>query len=96
MLVPGLIEKLIFAGAVEKDPDELRFTYAFIGFIRCSAHIENENRPKDGSVEENWRKILRDFNYTLESLSYEEVVALILLLESHFNDSSEKKEAPPS
>lgn len=92
MLVPCLVQKLIFAGAVEKDFNELRFTYAFVAFIRCSAYVENKNRPKDGTVEENWRKILRNFNYTLESLSYAEIIALILFLEIYFSNSSKKKE----
>ena len=92
MLVPGLVKKLVFAGVVEKNLNELIFKQAFISFILYSAHIGNKNRPKNGTLEENWRKILRDFNYTLESLSYGEIVALILFLEIHFNPSMHKEE----
>lgn len=85
---PGLVHKLIFAGAAEKDRNELRFTYAFVAFLRSSTYIKNKDRPTDGPVEENWRQILSGFNYSLVSLSYCEIVALLLFLELHFNNSS--------
>ncbi len=74
----GLIEKLLAAGVIEKKIHELKFTDEF-----CK-HLVSCNRVngfKGGGTLEVWRKIMVEFNGTLDGLSDKDIAITIVLLD---------------
>ena len=74
----GLIEKLLAAGVIEKRIHELKFTDEF-----CK-HLVSSNQSygfKGGGTLEVWRKIMVEFNGTLDGLSDKDVAITIVLLD---------------
>lgn len=77
MHTAGLFKKLFASNVIEKQPDRLDFTFSFESYL--SWHSER-NKLSHGSIED-WAEMLSGYHNSLESLSSEEVAAVIVLLE---------------
>ncbi|MEO9364140.1 MAG: hypothetical protein ABI348_09590 [Nitrososphaera sp.] len=80
--INGLIDKLLEVRAVEKQRKGITFTVSFRRFLVCSLR---GNLTKAETLEE-WRFILADYNYSLVSLSAEEIGATVVLLDYYFQN----------
>jgi len=79
----GLIEKLVAAGAVERDQEELKFTDRFCSHLTAC----NLSQYLRAGEAKGWRIILRYFNPILGSLSDAEISKTICLFAYFVNNS---------
>ena len=82
----GLITKLVIAGAVERQLNDLRFTNRLCGHL---AQYDPEESLRAGKID-GWRKMLRDFEPSLGSLSDAEISTTITLLDYFLNVVEQK------
>jgi hypothetical protein len=73
----SLIRKLVASNVIERQPDKLDFTFSFDSFLAWHAE---RNKLSAGSIED-WAEMLKEYHYSLASLSTEEVATVIVLLE---------------
>jgi hypothetical protein len=84
LAIPGLIAKLILAGVITKNNDDLAFTEEFGKHVYSYAIA---NPVKIGSVS-GWQDILVRFNLRLSRLCTNEVAAVPVLLDYHLHNVS--------
>ena len=82
----GLIIKLVIAGAVERQLNELRFTSS----LCCHLARYNPEESLSAGRIDGWRTMLRDFEPSLGSLSDEEISTTITLLDYFLNVLEQK------
>lgn len=87
MSTPGLITKLVRAGAIERRIDELQFTASLCNHL---AQYDQDEYLRHGEIT-SWRKMLGDFEPGLASLSDEEVSITITLLDYFINEVEAKR-----
>jgi hypothetical protein len=74
----GLIEKLLAAGVIEKKIAELKFTD---DFCRHLVYYNRNEGFKGGGSLELWRRIMVEYNASLEHLSDKDIATTIVLLD---------------
>lgn len=81
MLMDGLINILLDAGAAERHGREISFTTAFGSYlVLCFG----QNVTK-AVILEDWRSALCGFSPSLELLSTEDIMSIVLLLDYHLS-----------
>ena len=82
MAITGLVAKLVSAGAVTNQNNDLAFTVNFGAYVYGYA---SANRDKMGNIS-GWRDMLSGYNDEFKDLSNDEVAAVAILLDFHLNE----------